>query len=42
MDNINKSIKQLVIPKQCRVDILNAYHDQNGHVGIARLYETLP
>ena len=41
MDKANKLIKQLVIPKQCRVEVLNAHHDQNGHIGIVRLYETL-
>ena len=41
MDKANKLIKQLVIPKQCRTEVLNAHHDQNGHMGIVRLYETL-
>ena len=41
MDKANKSIKQLVIPKQCSWEVLNAHHDQNWRTGIARLYETL-
>ena len=36
MDKVNKSIKPLVIPKQCTVQVLNAHHDQNGHIDIAR------
>ena len=41
MDKANKLIKELVISKQCRVEVLIAHHDQNGHIGIVRLYETL-
>ena len=41
MNKLDKSTKQLVIQKQCRVEVLNAHHDQNGHIGIARLYEIL-
>ena len=37
MDKNNKLIKQLVISKQCRIELLHAHHDQNGHIGIARL-----
>ena len=41
LDRIMPVVEQLCIPRSLREVLLRAYHDDNCHVGHARLYQTL-
>ena len=41
LDVIKPVIQQLCVPEALRGELLVAYHDNNGHIGRDRLYETL-
>ena len=40
-DIINTIVQQLCIPSKLRDDITKAYHDNNGHIGFDKLYESI-
>ena len=40
-DKINSVVQQLCIPSTLRDDITKAYHDNNGHIGFDKLYESI-
>jgi len=41
LDQVDPVLKQLVVPRSLREQVLKAYHDQNSHVGTDKLYSTI-
>lgn len=40
-DQVTPVVQQLCLPRTLREEVIKAYHDNNGHIGFDKLYETI-
>ena len=40
-DKVTPVVQQLCLPRTLRDEVIKAYHDNNGHIGFDKLYETI-
>ena len=40
-DQVSSVVRQLCLPRSLRNDVTTAYHDNNGHIGFDKLYESI-